>query len=1059
MNDTEDKRYVTLEQFRNGLDLSYNTAIKQCIKNKELYAFKEKSRWKVPVEIYEEKKQIHQSYREKITLSYTIAETMKVIEKTRTYTHKLVSNGGIPGGFQYRNTWYVSKNEVHIWAELNNLNLISDSFTLLDISNKYNISLNIVRAYLYKNKEKFFTDNKKWYLHKDRIKELEVDLSEDITLSSGNYYSFMDIQKKFQVGKARAKNISLKYFQQNKLIQYNKSYYDKKIVDNFFDSLTELEKDPTLLKDYYSTKEIGKIMRITSHGAINLIRREKSLKVSTRYNQFYIKKTLFDNFYQSHPVTYSYTLGEIINLFECSRSQVTEMIKQGKFKNIEKVNGLWYIPKEQNKKFIDEFIYNNKRIKASLTITQLSEESGIARVTLSNLLYSGTFENAFFHKNIWHIPRQDIDGFYKTNKLLSNSLTTSEVAKRVGMLSSRISSLVRENKFPNAFKHKRIWRIPLEDIEKYEELMKKKDEPIKFNNTIAMNTMNEIINKQTSNTEIENTINLYIRYTKIYLSTTQSNPINKRMQFNIYMNLLKKFYLVLKKDIYLLSEKDLESLFKKGTVLTSRELRVLTPFYNFVCSERGINQDFTLKQVSSKENKFRSQDLEIYTPNEFNKIYNHVAESSLHVKAGMQHDYIAQMWAYVLLHCTTFMRGNDLLSESLKINLEVLNINNFNWFDKNQLNEHQIELVIKQLYYYFKNRRTSKTGELVTFLVVDSLREPLAYAIILSELHRRVNQKDNFFYTFYSRNYSTRRISGKDSHQLFFRNFKYFEDFTFKTLKMNRSIGTYLYNSIISETKTKSNLALMLTQKSRSHKSGDTTALYIQTTNKDGPISDVSFNLSRRGSFGWLYTSLLDFFTVTEKLSSIKKSEMINIMRDTIKPSELENYAEFAINHINKKNHVSYQSDQEKILSDMKKKQLNIINMIISYEIVEIKSIILKLSKGMMPSKIDHAQCLVSGSCPYPNQNNCLECEYVIPEKMILIQLNLEIKNVIYNIKNEKNILMLRKFSGVLIKLLIMLKEARQRYSDPIINTYIPLKELSKELDRVSNKLYLIEMD
>lgn len=1060
MNSNVYKNSVGIEEYCRIFDCTYNVGSKHCKNNKALKAFKIKKRWRIPLTVFNRLEYEQEKYKLLVTKSYTIAEVVDLVNKSRGHVYTLITQGSIPSGFKYKEKWYVNKIEVHKWMENKNINELKKSMTLTEISNKYNLSLTVLRNYIRDYDSGAFKDNKIWYIPLDKIYDLEKKLENKIKLASGKYYTLSDIQLKFNVSKGNAKTIGRKYFQKNRLSVQGKAYYDKNVVDNHYNNLNELERDSSILDKFYSIKDIENIMRLTNTGVRSLLRREGNIKVTKRYQKFYVEKESFDKYFKKHPISYSHTLAELMSLLNLSRYKINELINEGKFKNTIKENRVWYIPKKENQDYINGYILLNEKIERSMTLTQLSEKTGIARASIAKSRYSGVFENAFFHNEIWYIPDEDINNFYRLHTSLENTLSTVDVAKRLGYKKvTSISSLILENKFPNAFKYKREWRIPLKDIEEYERILERRDSKINFTNDFARAELEKVLNELNYNNDIENTINLYIKYVNIFLAKTISNKYNKRLQFNIYMNFLRKIYKEIQNELYLLNEDDLDLLFGTRTVFTSPELKVLSRFYKFCCSEKGIEKNFELKQVNSFRNKCRTKDTDIYSPKDFNKIYLHVTNTELHINSAIEHDFIANMWAYVILHCTTFIRGNDLLSESLKIDLSELNIQNLNWFNHHRLNKSQIELVIKQLYFYYKNRKTSKTGELITFLVEDSLREPLAYAIIISELHRRFNKKEYFFYTFYSRSMNTRRISGKASHQQFFRNYNNFKKFEFKTLKMNRSIGTYLFNSITDGLPNKSDLALFLTQKSRSHKSGDTTSLYVQTTNKDGSINDVSYNIAKRGSFGWLYTGLLNLFVNENDLTEKNKNNIVKTIRESISPIELERHAEFGINHINKNINIVLQKDKEKILENIRKKRQNIVNQLIEYNSENLKIIMYKLSKGLMPSKIDHAQCLVSNNCAYPNQKNCLQCEFVIPEKMVLIQLNSELDYIIKRISKESNPLLLRKYSSILFKLLIILKESRITHKDEIINSYVSLEKLRQKLNNVSEKLQLQEME
>src|SRR5690606_1597863 len=87
----------------------------------------------------------------------------------------------------------------------------------------------------------------------------------------------------------------------------------------------------------------------------------------------------------------------------------------------------------------------------------------------------------------------------------------------------------------------------------------------------------------------------------------------------------------------------------------------------------------------------------------------------------------------------------------------------------------------------------------------------------------------------------------------------------FKSLVMNRSTMTYLFNSIVDEAPDPE-LALTYTQQARSHEKESTTAIYVKATNFDGSLGNVSLNLFNRGHFGWLYNTLIKLMFEDENI-------------------------------------------------------------------------------------------------------------------------------------------------------------------------------------------------
>lgn len=84
------------------------------------------------------------------------------------------------------------------------------------------------------------------------------------------------------------------------------------------------------------------------------------------------------------------------------------------------------------------------------------------------MIYAKLFPNALKLKNKWWIPISDLDA-YKVS--IENCLCTEEVANRLGYKSSdNILALLKENKFPNAFKIRSKWWIPSSDVESYKQV-------------------------------------------------------------------------------------------------------------------------------------------------------------------------------------------------------------------------------------------------------------------------------------------------------------------------------------------------------------------------------------------------------------------------------------------------------------------------------------------------------------------------------------------------------------------------------------------------------------
>src|SRR5699024_8038599 len=422
-----------------------------------------------------------------------------------------------------------------------------------------------------------------------------------------------------------------------------------------------------------------------------------------------------------------------------------------------------------------------------------------------------------------------------------------------------------------------------------------------------------------------------------------------------------------------------------------------------------------------------------------------------HTNYALKNKSYANMWVYTILLLTDFIRGQDLIMSTPNIDLEAFNITSHDWFFDNELSDHQAQSIINQLYLHFRYQRTSKTDDLLTFIVAPDLVKPLAYALAISELHRRIDQSNILLDTFLEGKFNTIKTSGKLSHKSFFNQMKDRSDFDFHSRKMNRSVATYLFYSIAEEDGQDSDLALHLTQVSRSHRSPDSTSRYIQATNKDGSINRVSYNLFKRGHFGWLYNYLILYVSQFQNnQSSIEqRSKLIEEIRNEFSPTNLENVAEYVHNSLIPVPLKSKFDNMKTFLHNIYKKRQTVISKLKEYSKAEIRDIITKLSNGDLPSKNENAQCLVYPNCIKPELANCFSCEYVIPGNLMLIQLNEELNRLINNLQTATNEIIIQRESKFLMHTLLIWKEARLAFGDEKVNAYIPAKTKWKEIEQV----------
>ncbi|ARK21862.1 hypothetical protein [Sporosarcina ureae] len=349
------------------------------------------------------------------------------------------------------------------------------------------------------------------------------------------------------------------------------------------------------------------------------------------------------------------------------------------------------------------------------------------------------------------------------------------------------------------------------------------------------------------------------------------------------------------------------------------------------------------------------------------------------------------------------------------------------------------------------------TLTLLTFIVAPDLILSLATALVVSELHRVNEGSEMLLSTFIEGRYNAVKTSGKVRHHIFFNEMKTFEKFKFSSLVMNRSVATYLFYSVTEEDGEDSDLALHLTKVARSHKSSDTTSQYIQATNRDGSINRVSYNLFKRGHFGWLYNYLILYVSQFQNREDTleQRTNLIEELKSEISPARLENVAMFANNYLISFPSKDYNANMETTIKNIYSKRQSVISKLKEYSKDEIKEIILKLANGEMTSKSEHAQCLVHPICQNKELLNCYSCEYVIPGNLMLIQLNEEIIRLIENIDSMENEVILKRDSMLLMHALFIWKEARIQFGNDKVNAYINTKKTWLRIESISHKLLM----
>ena len=591
--------------------------------------------------------------------------------------------------------------------------------------------------------------------------------------------------------------------------------------------------------------------------------------------------------------------------------------------------------------------------------------------------------------------------------------------------------------------------IPKEDLIKYKQFINECDSIVEIDCEYAIN---KISNETQQNNLFMETRTLFITYSRVYFNKCTGSTVHKKDTISQFINFHNKRQRNLSREIFKVDIEELHQLFLKEGLFNSKEKLLFTRFLSYVFDQK--NMPVKNKLLAAQKSKHKEQ--EIYSASTFNQIYKHVQNIELHIEKSFNSRHYANMWVYVTLLCCDFIRGSDLILNTPHLNLKELGIQESDFYIGNfTLNEYQIQMIIKTLYLSFRNKRASKTNELLTFLVPSNLEKSLAYALVLSERLREINTLQ--LETFIEGKYRRIKTQGrKRMHLKFFEYYEEFEGFRFSSLIMNRSLATYLYGSVTEGDAFDSELALTLAKNARSHKNEDTTKTYIQLMNKDGSIGRVSINIFRRGNFGWLYEQLLRF-TYTDNYKALNledRTTIVEEVKEHFSLKEIESIAAYVSNYLNPA--FIEETDNDSVVEVMNaiyEKRLKVIHQVMCLNKQQLHELFSKLSIYSMPSKIEHAQCLVFPNCAYPALMNCMHCEYVLPQNLILIQLNQEILKLLTSIQKSDNDNLLKKQSRFLLQCLLILSEANNTFGKSYVQAYVDVNQINDLLKRYVHKI------
>ncbi|WP_340015780.1 helix-turn-helix domain-containing protein [Paenibacillus sp. FSL K6-1318] len=698
---------------------------------------------------------------------------------------------------------------------------------------------------------------------------------------------------------------------------------------------------------------------------------------------------------------------------------------------------------------------NSPSIPGIENYVSTKEASELLKITQSMVTYlinSGKIKEAIkVPSNIsqarWMIPMESIDDYkqsqisslkYKKTILIPpNTLSLKMIAEKTGVSQKSLQVKIKNKQiFANAQKIKGMYYIPVEEVNHfientYEQYYNKKVDI--YTNKDALDELLHYMTFFSLPSHLGKTADLFTEFCTINLSKLRGNPRHVRNLFNCY----KFVFETLRSqniNLHELSVSVLDHIIFKH-MSNQHTKRIFISFYYYCYS--SCNLPVPKQYVVSRINNNKNKEKEIYSPETFYSFYRYVKDVTLHLPNAICDDYYANMWAFTIMHLTNAWRASDIVFKTPNLDLSTIQIHSLDWFNNNALTQTQCQKVINQLYLLFRSIKTSKTTAFVTFLVEPDLVEPLSTALIVCELHRQKNGNSFLFESFIKgTRIKTVATSGKPHHQHFFKWDSTLEPF--KSLKFNNSTLTYFFYSISDEDGNDSDVALELTQRVRSHNRAESTAIYVQATNKDGSLNQVSSNLFRRGHFGWLYNYLILLASesdVTSRTMEDKTLAISAIRNQLASPMNTELWAQF--------------------LLQIGQKRISVMSRLAKQSKESLIELIVKIFKGEMPSKTENAQCITSPRCEYPRLNSCYSCANIIPKNYLFIELSGEFDRLINSIESTDHDAIRKKESYFLLNLLVLLDEGIDFFGEDYIEAFLNIEYVRGKLSQLADKIYI----
>lgn len=506
--------------------------------------------------------------------------------------------------------------------------------------------------------------------------------------------------------------------------------------------------------------------------------------------------------------------------------------------------------------------------------------------------------------------------------------------------------------------------------------------------------------------------------------------INKRKNLKRHManhfKALKTMLSLMDKEITAYSDEELAELIRDNSFTTAARQYAVW-FLAYIYNQKPEQFKFSLEMSMLRRETVRGEE-DFYTPEEWAVFADVFFDIDRHIEKAYEDCFYARSWLYVLLHMSLAWRKSDVLHIPALENLIDISGYTLEWFEHNAFSIADAQQIINHVKLAAEQHHTQKTGAKKHFNIPQAALLPTAIALIICEQWRRKKRQATLFEKFYVDTKKMTEMFGLATD--------------FLSMKANRTLLS-MFNETAGGMAGLSGKAGTLTSYMRSHRTSkmgnaNITKVYLRSTYNENESVNMGKQNIDRGFFGWLYDRLLDL--ADNKQNTFKENTgLIVQMKETLPAWKVE-------------------SISGALYGTIREREM-LLNEIYSWQEDEIKEKTELLFSGKLMSRTEDVSCLMNGRCPYPTEDKCMLCRYSIPTTFSLTMAGDELKRLLTELgkTNVEDTIDRISLTYQIGKLIMLLKEAIDRFGYEYIETYIDYKEINELIKKETPNMIFLE--